>query len=194
MLRFHHTALSADLAPVGHHDRKKWGGQETAPLQASYLRLEVETDGLFGFRMVIVGSNGLASNRPRNGDNADAWIHVDTNTPYVKLTSALYGTGGEAGSLIIEYQAKDEYFGDRPISLFFGETPEGPWQVISRHVRNQGRFAWPADPNLPPTIYLKMEAMDAAGNIATSVLDLPVNVEGIAPRGRIQGFRPIQRP
>jgi hypothetical protein len=38
-----------------------------------------------------------------------------------------------------------------------------------------------------------MEAIDAAGNIATSVLDLPVNVEGIAPRGRIQGFRPIQR-
>jgi hypothetical protein len=168
-----------------------WGSD---PDRRTPFDIEVETDGLFGFRMVIIGSNGLASNRPRNGDNADAWIHVDTNTPYVKLTSALYGTGGEAGSLIIEYQAKDEYFGDRPISLFFGETPEGPWQVISRHVRNQGRFAWPADPNLPPTIYLKMEAMDSAGNIATSVLDLPVNVEGIAPRGRIQGFRPIQRP
>jgi hypothetical protein len=167
-----------------------WGSD---PDRRTPFDIEVETDGLFGFRMVIIGSNGLASNRPRNGDNADAWIHVDTDTPYAKLTSALYGTGSEVGSLIIEYQAKDEYFGDRPISLFFGETPEGPWQVISRSIRNQGRFAWPADPNLPPTIYLKMEAIDAAGNIATSVLDLPVNVEGIAPRGRIQGFRPIQR-
>jgi hypothetical protein len=168
-----------------------WGSD---PDRRTPFDIEVETDGLFGFRMVIIGANGLASNRPRNGDNADAWIHVDTDTPYVKLTSALYGTGSEAGSLIIEYQAKDDYFGDRPISLFFGETPEGPWQVISRGIRNQGRFAWPADPNLPPTIYLKMEAMDSAGNAATSILDLPVNVEGIAPRGRIQGFRPIQRP
>jgi hypothetical protein len=167
-----------------------WGSD---PDRRTPFDIEVETDGLFGFRMVIIGSNGLASNRPRNGDNADAWIHVDTDTPYAELTSALYGTGSEVGSLIIAYHAKDEYFGDRPISLFFGETPEGPWQVISRSIRNQGRFAWPADPNLPPTIYLKMEAIDAAGNIATSILDLPVNVEGIAPRGRIQGFRPIQR-
>ena len=171
-----------------------WSAWGSDPDRRTPFDIEVETDGLFGFRMVIIGANGLASNRPRNGDNADAWIHVDTSKPYAKLTSALYGTGSEAGSLIIEYQAKDEYFGERPVSLFFGETPDGPWQVISRGVRNQGRFAWPADPNLPPTIYLKIEAIDAAGNIATSVLDLPVNVEGIAPRGRIQGFRPIQRP
>ncbi len=52
-----------------------WGQD---PDRESPFDIEVETEGLFGFRMVIVGANGLASNRPRNGDNADTWIHDDT--------------------------------------------------------------------------------------------------------------------
>ncbi|XZE33553.1 hypothetical protein SH501x_004341 [Pirellulaceae bacterium SH501] len=168
-----------------------WGQD---PDRTSPFDIEVENDGLFGFRMVIVGANGLASNRPRPGDKADTWILVDTAVPQSRLSSALYGTGKEAGSLVIEYRAQDEYLGDRPISLFYAESPAGPWQVISRGIRNQGRFVWPSNPNLPPTIYLKMETTDLAGNVATSTLDIPIQVEGIAPRGRIQGFRPLNRP
>jgi hypothetical protein len=164
------------------------------PDRTSPFDIEVENDGLFGFRMVIVGANGLASNRPRPGDKADTWIQVDTVPPQARLSSALYGTGKEAGSLVIEYRAQDEYLGERPISLFYAESPTGPWQVISRGIRNQGRFVWPSNPNLPPTIYLKMEVLDLAGNGTTSTLDLPIQVEGIAPRGRIQGFRPLSRP
>ncbi|XZE45848.1 hypothetical protein SH467x_001106 [Pirellulaceae bacterium SH467] len=164
------------------------------PDRTSPFDIEVENDGLFGFRMVIVGANGLASNRPRPGDKADTWILVDTVPPQSRLASALYGTGKEVGSLVIEYRAQDEYLGERPISLFYAESPTGPWQVISRGIRNQGRFVWPSNPNLPPTIYLKMETVDLAGNITSSTLDIPIQVEGIAPRGRIQGFRPLARP
>jgi hypothetical protein len=168
-----------------------WGQD---PDRTSPFDIEVENDGLFGFRMVIVGANGLVSNRPRPGDKADTWIRVDTIAPQARLSSALYGTGKEAGSLVIEYRVQDEFLGERPISLLYAESPAGPWQVISRGIRNQGRFVWPSNPNLPPTIYLKMETMDLAGNITTSTLDIPVQVEGIAPRGKIRGFRPLNRP
>ncbi len=175
-------------------DGRTWEVWGQDPDRTSPFDIEVENDGLFGFRMVIVGANGLASNRPRPGDKADTWILVDTAVPQARLSSALYGTGKEAGSLVIEYRAHDEYLGDRPISLFYAESPAGPWQVISRGIRNQGRFVWPSNPNLPPTIYLKMETVDLAGNVTTSTLDIPIQVEGIAPRGRIQGFRPLNRP
>ena len=166
-----------------------WGQD---PDRVSPFDIQVETEGLFGFRMVIVGANGLASNRPRNGDNADAWIHVDTQQPAAKLISALYGKGKEAGSLIIEYRASDDYFPERPITLSFSETPTGPWTTIATGVRNNGRYAWPADPSLPQSIYLRIEAYDAAGNVSVNQLDLPIDVEGLAPRGRFQGFRPIK--
>ena len=166
-----------------------WGQD---PDRASPFDIEVETEGLFGFRMVIVGTNGLASNRPRNGDNADAWIHVDIEPPQAKIVSALYGKGKESGSMIIEYSANDEFFPDRPITLSYSQTPTGPWSTIASGVRNNGRYVWPADPSLPTSIYLRIEAYDAAGNVCVNQLNLPIDVEGIAPRGRIQGFRPIK--
>ncbi len=166
-----------------------WGQD---PDRASPFDIEVETEGLFGFRMVIVGTNGLASNRPRNGDNADAWIHVDIEPPQAKIVSALYGKGKESGTMIIEYRANDEFFPDRPITLSYSQTPTGPWSTIASGIRNNGRYVWPADPSLPTSIYLRIEAHDAAGNVCVNQLDLPIDVEGIAPRGRIQGFRPIK--
>ncbi len=166
-----------------------WGQD---PDRESPFDIEVESQGLFGFRMVIVGANGLASNRPRNGDNADSWIQVDTQEPQAKIISALYGKGKESGSMIIEYRAGDDYFPERPITLSYSPSPNGPWTQIATGVRNNGRFVWPADPALPPSVYLRIEANDAAGNVAVDQLDQPIDVEGLAPRGRIQGFRPLK--
>ncbi len=94
--------------------------------------------------------------------------------------------------MIVEYRASDDYFLERPITLSYAPTPNGPWTQIATGVRNNGRFVWPADPALPPSVYLRIEANDAAGNVAVSQLDQPIDVEGLAPRGRIQGFRPIK--
>ena len=166
-----------------------WGQD---PDRESPFDIEVENEGLFGFRMVIIGANGLASNRPRNGDNADSWIHVDVQEPQAKIVSALYGKGKESGSLIIEYRASDDFLPERPITLAYATSPNGPWSQIATGVRNNGRFVWPADPTLPPSIFLRLEAHDSAGNIGVSQLDTPIDVQGLAPRGRIQGFRPIK--
>jgi len=166
---------------------ERWGTDED---RESPFEIEVETDGLFGFTMVIVGSNGLASRRPLPGHSADAWIHVDTITPRTRILSALAGKGPEAGSLVIEYQALDEHFIDRPISLFFCETPQGPWTPITQGAKNMGRFVWAGDTHLPEKVFLKIQATDAAGNVGEHILDLPVDVQSAAPRGKIQGFRP----
>jgi len=169
---------------------KTWERWGTDSDRESPFEIEVETEGLFGFRMVIVGSNGLASRRPLPGDAADAWIHVDTLMPRVRILSALAGKGPEAGSLIIEYQAIDEHFIDRPIGLCYSESPQGPWIPITQGAKNQGRFVWAGDTHLPEKVYLKLQGTDAAGNVGEHVLDLPVDVQSAAPRGKIQGFRP----
>lgn len=167
---------------------KTWDYWGDDPDRTTPFDIEVEADGLFGFRMVIVGNNGLAQNRPKNGDDADAWIRVDTVPPKLRLQSAMYGRGPEAGSLIIEYMANDPSFGERPISLYYSSSLDGPWQEITTGLTNSGKYAWAANPNLPPEIYLKIRAMDAAGNIAEHTMDIPIKVQGIAPRGKIRGI------
>jgi len=167
---------------------EQWG---TDPDGKSPFEISVEDEGLFGFRMVLVGANGLTSNRPRNGDNADAWILVDTQIPSARLVSALYGRGSEAGTLAIEFSARDDHFSDRPIKMSYSELPTGPWTTIVSGYENSGRYLWKAEPNLPRRVYLQMEAYDQAGNVGVHRLDLPVDIEGLAPRGKIQGFRAI---
>ncbi len=167
----------------------KWGEDED---RESPFDITVEEEGLFGFRVVIVGSNLVASNQPRAGDPADAWIYVDAQTPDVKIISAVYGVGNEAGNLVIEYTCNDDQLIDRPISISFSDRRDGPWTTVASGLKNTGRYLWPAEPNLPKRIYLRIEAVDKAANIGVHRLDVPVDVEGLAPRGRIKGFRPIE--
>jgi uncharacterized protein YuzE len=166
---------------------ERWGVDSD---RESPFDIEVEQEGLFGFRMVIVGANGVASRRPLPGDKPDAWVRVDTQIPGCRILSVLNGKGNDAGSLVIEYSATDDYFGDRPISFSWAPDTKGPWQPISQGARNNSRYVWTPDPGLPDRVYLRIEAVDAAGNVGTNQLDLPVDIQGASPRGRFQGVRP----
>ncbi len=170
---------------------QKWGSD---PDRQSPFDVQVANDGLFGFRMVIVSQNGKVSNRPKNGDSADAWIKIDLSQPSAKITRAVYGDGHEAGMLVIDYTCTDDNLHDRPITLSYSETQNGPWVTVASGLKNTGIYLWKADSNLPENIFLRLEAVDKAGNVGTHTLDLPINVQGLSPRGRIQGFRPIANP
>ncbi len=185
----------ADVELWGTEDGgRTWNLWGSDPDRQSPFDVQVGNDGLFGFRMVIVGGNGLVSNRPKHGDSSDVWINIDTETPSAKITRAVYGEGPEDGMLVIDYTCHDSQLVSRPITLSFSERLDGPWTTIATGLKNTGIYLWKADPNLPDRIYLKLDVVDKAGNIGTHRLDLPIDIKGLAPRGRIQGFRPINLP
>ncbi len=152
----------------------------------------IDEQGIFGFHVVIVGKNGMSGRRPRTGDLADIWVGVDTTPPTAKLASAVYGKGPDTGKLLIQWQAADQYLDPRPITLSFSESADGPWTVIVSSLPNTGRFAWPADPQLPSALYLKLEVRDDAGNVATDQTEQPIQIDGLAPQARIRGIQPVQ--
>ncbi len=173
---------------------KTWDLWGSDPDRASPMDISVEDEGRFGFRIAIVSSSGQSSNRPIAGDTADMWIQVDTTMPVAKITSAQYGTGGEVGSLVLEYQAQDEFLAERPITFGFSDTPKGPWVTMATGISNSGRYVWSVEPNLPKKVYIRMEVMDQAGNVSVHVPSAPIDIQGLTPRGRIQGIRPIRNP
>jgi hypothetical protein len=167
---------------------QQWG---TDPDRQSPFDVQVGNDGLFGFRMAIVGSNGLVSNRPKDGDSSDIWVNVDTQAPTAKITRAVYGEGDDDGMLVIDYTCNDRQLVDRPITLSFSESLDGEWKTIVRGQKNSGMYIWKPSPNLPSRIYLQLEVADKAGNVGVHRLDLPIDTKGLGPHGRIRGFRPI---
>ena len=122
---------------------KRWGED---PDKASPFDIETNGEGIFGFNIVVVASNGLASPRPLGGDTPDIVVVVDQTKPDVSITGAQYGEGDRAGSLVIRYRCEDDYLMQRPITLAFSDSPKGPWTTIAAGLRNMGDYVWPADP------------------------------------------------
>ncbi|QDV46922.1 hypothetical protein Enr13x_68310 [Stieleria neptunia] len=165
---------------------KRWGAD---PDRTSPFDIETKGEGVFAFRIVVLGNNGLASPRPLPGDQPDIAVIVDQTLPKIKITSARYGEGDRTGSLIIRYECSDENLMNRPVAIAFSDSIDGPWTTIAAGLRNDGLYVWPADPKLPHEIYLRVDATDQAGNTGSYLLDQPIATGGLAPRARILGFR-----
>ena len=167
---------------------KIWG---TDPDRRSPFPVEVTEQGRYGFRIVVQSRDGLTGQGPSSGDDADIWIVVDTTAPLAQITSVPYGRGAEAGKLIINYKVADPLLTLRPITISYAANPAGPWEIIKEGARNDDRFAWKVSREVPEQIFLKIEAVDRAGNIGTHVLSQSVDVSGLVPRGTIHGVTPV---
>jgi hypothetical protein len=182
----------SDVELWGTRDRgltwKRWGSD---PDRESPFDIETNNDGAYGFRIVVVASNGLATPRPIENDLPDIFVVVDTETPSIRITGASYGEGNQTGALVMRYQCSDLNLTQRPITLSFGPSLSGPWSTIAAGLENEGAYVWPADPNLPRQIYIRIDGLDLAGNLGTYILDTPIDIQGLAPRARIRGFNPV---
>jgi hypothetical protein len=155
----------------------------------SPIEVDVANDGVYGFRIVIIASNQLASPAPEAGEPADIWVQVDTVRPQVELISATYGDGEHVGQFDIRWQAADDGFSDRPITLSFSDKPSGPWNTIAAGLPNTGQYFWAVEPRIPRLIYLRIAAHDEAGNIGEHQIVDPISTTGLIPQGRIRGMR-----
>jgi hypothetical protein len=166
---------------------RKWGDDAD---RRSPFEIEVESERMFGFRMVIVSQNGLATRPPEPGDTADVWVQVDSTPPAVRLDQAAYGEREHAGQLDIRWQADDLHLGSRPVTLLFSESPEGPWTTFAAGLPNSGQHYWTIDPRTPRQLFLRIEVRDDAGNLGHAQTNEPVSLEGLAPKGRIRAVAP----
>ena len=157
----------------------------------SPFEVEVDREGILGFRLLVHSRNGVSCRPPRPGDLPDVWIGVDWTKPVGQITSARYGDGHLRGTLEIYWHAQDDRLHERPITIKYGDHEDGPWTTIASGLPNNGRYDWHVDRQVPTRIYLRLEIADEAGNVGLHVLDKPISSAGLAPRGRIRNVRPI---
>jgi hypothetical protein len=187
------------VGPEGLADVELWGTSDggrawarwgSDPDKQSPMDVEVNGEALYGFKVVIVGKSGLASNAPQAGDAADIWVGIDLTRPKARLVSAAYGQGDAAGKLDIRWEAADANLASRPVTISISDQPDGAFTPIAAGLPNSGQYFWDFDPRSPRLVYLRLEVRDEAGNVAVDQLTEPIKIEGLQPRGRIRGFNP----
>jgi len=156
------------------------------------LTVTVPEEGMYGFRVLVQSGSGLAEPPPRGGEPPEIWLGVDLTRPTGHIAAVEPGSGERAGQLIVHWEADDAQPSERPISLYFGEKPNGPWTPVATGLRNSGRYVWQLEQSVPDRVYLRLEVRDEAGN--ATVFDLPdaVTVAPLRPRGRILNVQPLE--
>ena len=170
---------------------RTWSSYGTDPDNRSPIRVNVEGEGLYGFRIVVQSGSGLGGLPPRSGDSPELWVAVDLTKPTVRLIDANPGSGPQGGEVLIRWEASDAALANRPITLQFSEKPGGPWSIIAAGLENTGQYAWRPDARVPDSVYLRVEARDEAGNIGAFEATAPVPLERLRPEGKIRGVRSI---
>ncbi|MFO0969477.1 MAG: hypothetical protein U0793_28295 [Gemmataceae bacterium] len=154
------------------------------------IAFDVVGEGLYGITLVAKSGVGLGERPPQAGDRPQIWIEVDLTKPDVRLQNVMVGQGPEKGKLFITWMARDKNMARDPITLSYAESPSGPWTPIASKLANTGRHIWTMPERVPYQFYLKVEAIDQAGNIGEAVTESLIRVDLAQPKVRILNVEP----
>lgn len=170
---------------VSQNNGDKWYRYGVDEDHRSPFEVEVPSDGVYGFVMRVVSGAGLTDPAPQPGERPEISIVVDSSPPVVNLFPLQQGQGADANRILITWKATDQKLADRPIALSYAANPDGPWQQISDWLPNTGQYIWNVGQGIPPRLYVRVVARDAAGNLARVDTPQPVLVDLAKPTARI---------
>ncbi len=160
-------------------DTRTWTRLPSARFEAHACTVNVAAEGTYGFSVVTHDGQ-----RPRAGESPQVWVTVATSKPIVQLQGIDLSLMTRPPALVIRWLARDRNFGPRPVSITYAEKAEGPWITLVANIANTGRYECPIPVGLPHNLFIRIEAIDMAGNVGFAQTAQSVHIEsGIeAPR------------
>ncbi len=188
------------VGPWGVAKVELWGTQDNGntwqsfgidPDNRSPARVTVPSGGTFGFRILVEGANGASFTPPQAGSQPELIVLVDLQPPTAELLAVEPGTENLSDHLRIRWQADDDNLEPRPIGLFYSSFSNGPWSTVAAGLENTGSYVWRIERHVPGRFYLRLEARDTAGNVATFQTPEPLELNRPQPTGTLRTIRPI---
>ena len=203
MVNSHRFALDYEVESAGAAGVAKieiWGTRDAGRTWQSYglqaaahgpIKVKVDMEGLYGFRIVVVDGKGLAGRPPHSGDLPELWVGVDLTKPLARITNFELGAGEHSGELKIRYEASDAMLAARPVTLSFADRAGGSYSTIAAGLENTGNYTWRFDSRVPERVFLRLEVRDEAGNVGVFETPEPVSLDPNRPKGHIRTVHPL---
>ncbi len=179
------SGVSAVELFVTQNNGQKWFKYGDDADKQSPFVVEVPEDGLYGFAIRVRSGAGLADEPPQPGEEPSVSIVVDRTPPQVQLAPIQQGAGGQMNKLTISWRIADDTPSDKPISLAYSATPNGPWEPICGWQSDTGSYTWSVGQGVPSRLYVRLVARDAAGNHSFVDTPQPLLVDLSKPTARI---------
>jgi hypothetical protein len=162
-------------------DTRSWSRYTGDAKPKESFTLTVRSEGRWGFTLIPRSGVGLARKPPAVGEQPQLWVEVDETKPVVRLLGVTVGQGADAGKLAITWTAADRFLQAQPITIKYATTATGPWTELRSKLENTGTFTCPSE-GLPYEFFVRIEAMDEAGNVGADQGKETVKVDLKIPR------------
>ena len=155
----------------------------------------VTEDGLFGFTIVAYSGAGLSQPQPKDGDEPQAWVEVDTKPPEAKILDVKFITPNDNRAIVITWTAKDEHLEASPISFEYRVKDSDPWKELAYGLPSIGKHTV-ATPQLGASDYqffIRMKVVDRAANQSIVEFPKPIVIDLIRPHVEITDVMPAKQ-
>jgi hypothetical protein len=150
-----------------------------------------QEEGPLGLTLVARSNVDRGEPPPKQGDTPQILLEVDRTRPEVSIRDVGVGKDSQGTKLTITYTASDKNLSRQPIMLYYSENPERDWKVItSTPIENSGTYTWLMPPTVHYELYIRVEAMDRAGNKGTA-LSQKVVVDLAQPKVIFRDVQPV---
>lgn len=163
------------------HDGRHWQRYPDLVKPTGAVPMSVTKDGRYGFTLVARSGSGLAMPAPKDGDQPQVWITVDTTPPQADLYPPQV-SGHSPGVVGLRWRATDSNLHPHPVTLEWATVATGPWTAIATDLEATGTYSWSPPDEAAGKVYLRLSARDQAGNLATVVTPEPVAVDVKVPK------------
>lgn len=179
------SGVSAVELYVTQNNGQKWWKYGDDPDKQSPFAVEVPEDGVYGFAIRVKSGVGLSDEPPQANEEPSIVIVVDRTPPTVQLAPPQQGAGAGMNKINISWRVQDDNPSDRPISLSYAGSPQGPWEPICAWQQDTGNYVWQVNQGVPARLYIRVIARDAAGNTSFVDTPQPLLVDLAKPTARI---------
>jgi hypothetical protein len=177
-------------------DGRSWnkGGEYEHNKEESKLPFRAAREALYGIALIAKSGVGLGDPPPQVGDRPHLWIEVDTTKPEVQLSQVVVGRGSEKGNLTLQWKAFDKNLTKTPVTISYGKDANGPWTPFAEKIANSGKHTWKMPAEVPYQFFVRVEAIDKAGNVGEAITPDAVKVDLSNPKVNIINVQPATTP
>jgi hypothetical protein len=129
----------------------------------------VPREGPWGFTLTPVKGEA-----PLPGYPPQVSVVVDSRVPDLVLMAPQVRVGNGRKHVVFLWSSSDENLRDRPVSLYWADRRDGPWQPVALGAPARGEYGYPAE-KLPRKFYVRGTAIDRAGNVAEAATSEPIS-------------------
>ena len=160
-------------------DKSQWSKYGPSAPATGPFEISVLSTGRYGFTLRPMSGVGRGPTPPRGGDAPQIWVEVDEKPPVVQLRNVQVGEGAE-GKIVVNWVATDDFLKDKPVAILYSDSPTGPWKILKENLENTGT-ANVTPPEEVFEFFVKVEAVDKAGNKGSSQLKESIKVDLAVP-------------